>query len=154
MSIVFPPPPPNFYCFPSTTATALLFFSTTTNTILLFSRLHHHNSVVSPSHSTSTPGSIVSLLLPALPFHQHFNLFPPSPPPPPPHFHFFLLFYHHHHHHQGIINCLKDLALEQFSPQENRSAPLSNVTAERLKYSRFFSYLPIENPSGLALEEN
>ena len=44
-------------------------------------------------------------------------------------------------------------------PPENRSAPLSKLAAERPKDSRFFSYLPIENPSKrpeavVALEEN
>ena len=32
-------------------------------------------------------------------------------------------------------------------PPENRIAPLSKLAAERPKDSRFFSYLPIENPS-------
>ena len=32
-------------------------------------------------------------------------------------------------------------------PQKNRIAPLSNFAAYRSKDSRFFSYLPIENPS-------
>ena len=35
---------------------------------------------------------------------------------------------------------------ERFS-QENRNVPLSKLAAERSKDSRFFSYLPIKNPS-------
>lgn len=161
-------PNKNVYCFSSTATSFLLFPSSAIITFLLFFSAATRFLVFSFYHRNS---SIVFLH-----HHYHHNstVFQPPPPqfccfpPPTPPLHLLfpcsfhhplsitiLLFslHHHisislllfcHHHHMGRINF----------PPENRSALLSNFTAERLKYSRFFSYLSIENPSGLALEEN
>ena len=164
-------PNKNVYCFSSTVTTFLLFPSSTIITFLLFSsgatrfllfsfyHHYHHNSTVFPL----SPPQFCCF---PRPHHLQIYCFPaPSTTPFPPQFYYFsssttttttfpFLFSFFTTTTIWVESIfLKDLALEQFPP-ENRSPLLSNFLAGTVKYSRFFLYLPIENPSGLALEEN
>ena len=176
-------PNKNVYCFSSTATTFLLFpsstiitfllFSSAATRFLLFSFYHRNSSIVFLHHryhhnSTVFPPPPPQFCCFPRPHHLHIYCFPaPSTTPFPPQFcyfssttttitttfpSFFLLFYHHHN--QGRINCLKDLALEQYFPRKLQHSAFKLHSRKAEIFALLFVPPDPKSIGAIALEEN